>query len=184
CDERTAQHLLRDDPRQDVRSQHQSVQIGGQGEHAQRHGAGDARDDARGDTDRRADQKRARAQEGGGGHRSRLRDGECARSACTDDDFRPDLRWISRQRFLARVRFYGDAAEQPHPEEEHLMRRTPLRVTATVSLAALFIGCTATSGFAAEGVTTPTPVDGTPGHYIVVMKGDPLATYDGDTKGL
>jgi hypothetical protein len=64
------------------------------------------------------------------------------------------------------------------------MRRTPLRVTATVSLAALFIGCTATTGFAAEGVTTPTPVDGTPGHYIVVMKGDPLATYDGDTKGL
>jgi len=57
-------------------------------------------------------------------------------------------------------------------------------VTATVSLAALFIGCTATTGFAAEGVTTPTPVDGTPGHYIVVMKGDPLATYDGDTKGL
>src|SRR5690606_36115558 len=39
-------------------------------------------------------------------------------------------------------------------------------------------------GYAAEGVTTPTPVDGTPGHYIVVMKGDPLATYDGDTKGL
>lgn len=64
------------------------------------------------------------------------------------------------------------------------MRRTPLRVTATVSLAALFIGCTATTGFAAEGVTTPTPVDGTPGHYIVVMKGDPLATYDGGTKGL
>ncbi|MDQ0614208.1 subtilisin family serine protease [Microbacterium sp. W4I4] len=64
------------------------------------------------------------------------------------------------------------------------MRRTPLRVTAAVSLAALFIGCTATTAFAAEGVTTPTPVDGTPGHYIVVMKGDPLATYDGDTKGL
>ncbi|MDT0156108.1 S8 family serine peptidase [Microbacterium sp. ARD32] len=64
------------------------------------------------------------------------------------------------------------------------MRRTPLRVTAAVSLAALFIGCTATTGFAAEGVTTPTPVDGTPGHYIVVLKADPLATYDGDTKGL
>lgn len=64
------------------------------------------------------------------------------------------------------------------------MRRTPLRVTATVSLAALFIGCTATTGFAAEGVTTPTPVDGTPGHYIVVMKADPLATYDGGTPGL
>lgn len=64
------------------------------------------------------------------------------------------------------------------------MRRTPLRVTAAVSLAALFIGSTATSGFAAEGVTTPTPVDGTPGHYIVVLKADPLATYDGGTQGL
>ncbi|WP_353115969.1 S8 family serine peptidase [Microbacterium sp.] len=33
-------------------------------------------------------------------------------------------------------------------------------------------------------MTTPTPVDGSPGHYIVVMKGDPLATYTGDQKGL
>ncbi|MFD5224348.1 S8 family serine peptidase [Microbacterium sp. NPDC058342] len=64
------------------------------------------------------------------------------------------------------------------------MRRTPLRVTAAVSLAALFIGSTATTGFAAEGVRTPTPVEGAPGHYIVVLKADPLATYDGDTKGL
>ncbi|MFD5213723.1 S8 family serine peptidase [Microbacterium sp. NPDC058345] len=64
------------------------------------------------------------------------------------------------------------------------MRRPPLRVTAAVSLAALFIGSTATAGFAAEGVTTPTPVEGTPGHYIVVLKGDPLATYDGDVDGL
>ena len=63
------------------------------------------------------------------------------------------------------------------------MRRTPLRVTAAVSLAVLFIGSTATSGFAAEGVTTPTPVDGTPGHYIVLMKADPLASYDGGTAG-
>jgi len=63
------------------------------------------------------------------------------------------------------------------------MRRTPLRVTAAVSLAALFIGSTATSGFAAEGVMTPTPVDGTPGHYIVLMKADPLASYDGGTAG-
>ncbi|WP_309066673.1 S8 family serine peptidase [Microbacterium sp.] len=64
------------------------------------------------------------------------------------------------------------------------MRRTPLRVTAAVSLAALFIGSTATAGFAAQGVTHPAPVEGTPGHYIVLLKGDPLATYDGDTKGL
>jgi len=64
------------------------------------------------------------------------------------------------------------------------MRRPPLRVTAAVSLAALFIGSTATTGFAAEEVMTPTPVDGTPGHYIVVLKGDPLATYDGGVSGL
>lgn len=64
------------------------------------------------------------------------------------------------------------------------MRRPSLRVTAAVSLAALFIGSTATTGFAAEGVTTPTPVDGTPGHYIVVLKSDPLATYEGDVNGL
>jgi subtilisin family serine protease len=32
-------------------------------------------------------------------------------------------------------------------------------------------------------VTHPAPVDGTPGHYIVVMKADPLATYAGDTQG-
>ncbi|UWF77708.1 MULTISPECIES: S8 family serine peptidase [Microbacterium] len=33
-------------------------------------------------------------------------------------------------------------------------------------------------------MTHPAPVEGTPGHYIVVLKGDPLATYDGDAKGL
>ena len=64
------------------------------------------------------------------------------------------------------------------------MGRTALRVTAAVSLAALFIGSAATAGFAAEEVTTATPVDGTPGHYIVVMKADPLASYDGGTAGL
>ncbi|MDR2999411.1 MAG: S8 family peptidase, partial [Microbacterium sp.] len=32
-------------------------------------------------------------------------------------------------------------------------------------------------------MTAPTPVDGTPGHYIVVMKAEPLATYTGETKG-
>ena len=64
------------------------------------------------------------------------------------------------------------------------MGRTPLRVTAAISLAALFVGSAATAGFAAEGVTTPTPIEGTPGQYIVVMKADPLASYDGGTAGL
>ena len=64
------------------------------------------------------------------------------------------------------------------------MGRTPLRAAAAVSLAALFIGSAATTGFAAEGVSTPTPIEGTPGHYIVVMKADPLASYDGGTAGL
>lgn len=64
------------------------------------------------------------------------------------------------------------------------MRRTPLRVTAAVSLAVLCIGSTATAAFAAEEVNTPTPIEGTPGHYIVVMKDDPLATYTGDAEGL
>ena len=64
------------------------------------------------------------------------------------------------------------------------MRRPALRAAAAVSLAALFIGSTATTAIAAQGGTTPTPVDGTPGHYIVVLKGDPLATYDGGISGL
>ncbi|MFE6997800.1 S8 family peptidase [Microbacterium sp. NPDC057659] len=66
------------------------------------------------------------------------------------------------------------------------MRTTPLRMfTAAGTLAAMFIASTATAGIAATGeeVTAPTPVDGTPGHYIVVMKADPLATYTGETKG-
>lgn len=65
------------------------------------------------------------------------------------------------------------------------MGRSPLRLTVGVTLAALVIGTSATASFAGvEEVTHPTPVDGTPGHYIVVMKDDPLATYEGDTKGL
>ncbi|MFB7249088.1 S8 family serine peptidase [Microbacterium sp. NPDC056234] len=64
------------------------------------------------------------------------------------------------------------------------MGRTPLRLAAAATLAVLFVGSTATAGFAAEGVTHPAPVEGTPGHYIVVMKGDPLATYTGDVDGL
>ncbi|WP_460798440.1 S8 family peptidase [Microbacterium sp. GXF0217] len=64
------------------------------------------------------------------------------------------------------------------------MGRTPLRLAAAATLAVLFVGSTATAGFATEEVTPPAPVGGAPGHYIVVMKGDPLATYTGDVAGL
>ncbi len=65
------------------------------------------------------------------------------------------------------------------------MGRTPLRMAAATTLATLFIASTATTGYAATGeVTHPVPVAGTPGHYIVVMKSDPLASYEGDVKGL
>lgn len=65
------------------------------------------------------------------------------------------------------------------------MGRTPLRMAAAATLATLFIASTATAGNAAvEEVTHPLPVAGTPGHYIVVMKADPLASYKGDVKGL
>lgn len=66
------------------------------------------------------------------------------------------------------------------------MGRTPLRsAAAVVTLTALITGTFATAAHASgEGVTPPTPVTGTPGHYIVVMKDAPLATYEGDTAGL
>lgn len=64
------------------------------------------------------------------------------------------------------------------------MGRTPLRLAAAATLAVLFVGSTATATFATEEVTSPAPVGGAPGHYIVVMKGDPLATYTGDVDGL
>lgn len=64
------------------------------------------------------------------------------------------------------------------------MGRTPLRMAAATTLATLFIASTATAGYAAEEVNAPTPIDGTPGRYIVVMKADPLASYTGDVKGL
>ncbi|WP_262002111.1 S8 family peptidase [Microbacterium sp. Mcb102] len=58
-------------------------------------------------------------------------------------------------------------------------------MAAATTLATLFIASTATTGYAATGeVTHPVPVAGTPGHYIVVMKSDPLASYEGDVKGL
>ncbi|WP_243229154.1 S8 family serine peptidase [Microbacterium sp. CIAB417] len=64
------------------------------------------------------------------------------------------------------------------------MGRTRLRLAAAATLAVLFVGSTATAVHATEEVTHPAPVEGTPGHYIVVMKGDPLATYTGEVKGL
>jgi subtilisin family serine protease len=58
-------------------------------------------------------------------------------------------------------------------------------MAAATTLATLFIASTATAGYAGvEEVTHPTPVEGTPGHYIVVMKSDPLASYTGDVNGL
>ncbi|WP_052703573.1 S8 family serine peptidase [Microbacterium sp. SA39] len=57
-------------------------------------------------------------------------------------------------------------------------------MAAATTLATLFIASTATAGYAAEEVTHPVPIGGTPGHYIVVMKADPLASYTGDVKGL
>ncbi|WP_407358651.1 S8 family serine peptidase [Microbacterium sp. LTA6] len=58
-------------------------------------------------------------------------------------------------------------------------------MAAATTLAALFIASTATAGYAGvEEVTDPVPVAGTPGHYIVVMKSDPLASYTGDVNGL
>ncbi|WP_198147942.1 S8 family serine peptidase [Microbacterium sp. XT11] len=65
------------------------------------------------------------------------------------------------------------------------MGRTPLRMAAATTLATLFIASSATAGYAGVGeVTHPAPVEGTSGHYIVVMKADPLASYTGDVKGL
>jgi len=65
------------------------------------------------------------------------------------------------------------------------MGRSPFRLAMAVTAAAVVIGSSATASFASvEGVTHPAPVEGTPGHYIVMMKADPLATYEGDTKGL
>ncbi|NJI58336.1 S8 family serine peptidase [Microbacterium oxydans] len=58
-------------------------------------------------------------------------------------------------------------------------------MAAATTLATLFIASTATTGYAATPTGThPVPVAGTPGHYIVVMKADPLASYEGDVKGL
>lgn len=65
------------------------------------------------------------------------------------------------------------------------MGRTPLRMAAATSLAVLFVASTATVGYAGvEEVNAPTPIEGTPGQYIVVLKADPLASYEGGVDGI
>ncbi|MDF2555454.1 MAG: hypothetical protein K0R60_1349, partial [Microbacterium sp.] len=65
------------------------------------------------------------------------------------------------------------------------MGRSSVRAAAVVTLAALFTG-TATASFGAVPgeVTAPVPVAATGGHYIVVLKDAPLATYDGGVSGI
>ncbi|MCM3778169.1 S8 family peptidase [Microbacterium hydrocarbonoxydans] len=58
-------------------------------------------------------------------------------------------------------------------------------MAAATSLAVLFVASTATAGYAGvEEVNAPTPIEGTPGQYIVVMKADPLASYEGGVDGI
>ncbi|MEV4851765.1 S8 family serine peptidase [Microbacterium sp. LM3X-1.2] len=65
------------------------------------------------------------------------------------------------------------------------MGRTPLRMAAATSLAVLFVASTATVGYAGvKEVNAPTPIEGTPGQYIVVLKADPLASYEGGVDGI
>ena len=61
-----------------------------------------------------------------------------------------------------------------------------LRTTAAITLAALVAGSLAPSASAASGeeVTSPSIEPGTPGQYIVLMKDDPVATYEGGISGL
>ena len=65
------------------------------------------------------------------------------------------------------------------------MGRSSVRAAAVVTLAALFTG-TATASFGAvpEEVTSPVPVEAADGHYIVLLKDAPLATYDGGVSGI
>lgn len=65
------------------------------------------------------------------------------------------------------------------------MGRSSVRAAAVVTLAALFTG-TATASFGAvpEEVTSPVPVNAADGHYIVLLKDAPLATYDGGVAGI
>ncbi|WP_424937246.1 MULTISPECIES: S8 family serine peptidase [Bacteria] len=61
-----------------------------------------------------------------------------------------------------------------------------LRTTAAITLAAFVAGSLAPSASAASGeeVTSPAAAAGTPGQYIVLMKDDPVATYEGGIGGL
>ncbi|MDQ7876731.1 S8 family serine peptidase [Microbacterium sp. QXD-8] len=65
------------------------------------------------------------------------------------------------------------------------MGRSSVRAAAVVTLAALFTG-TATASFGAVPgeVTAPVPVEAAGGHYIVLLKDAPLATYDGGVSGI
>ncbi len=65
------------------------------------------------------------------------------------------------------------------------MVRSSVRTAAVVTLAALFTG-TATASFGAvpEEVTSPVPVESADGHYIVLLKEAPLATYEGGVSGI
>jgi subtilisin family serine protease len=65
------------------------------------------------------------------------------------------------------------------------MVRSSVRAVAVVTLVALFTGtATASFGAAAEEVTSPVPIDAADGHYIVLLKDAPLATYDGGVRGI
>ncbi|MGP3533372.1 S8 family serine peptidase [Microbacterium sp. RD1] len=63
----------------------------------------------------------------------------------------------------------------------------PLRTVATIALAALFTGTTATASFGATGageVNRPVPLDSPSGQYIVLLEEAPAATYDGGVSNL
>lgn len=61
-----------------------------------------------------------------------------------------------------------------------------LRTIATITLAALFTGATATATFGATGgeVNRPTPIDVPSGQYIVLLDEAPAATYEGGEANL
>lgn len=65
------------------------------------------------------------------------------------------------------------------------MGRSSVRAAAVVTLAALFTG-SATASFAAapEEVKSPVPIEAAAGHYIVLLKDAPLATYEGGESGI
>ena len=65
------------------------------------------------------------------------------------------------------------------------MGRSSVRAAAVVTLAALFTGtATASFGAAPEEVNRPVPIEAADGHYIVLLKDAPLATYTGGVTGI